>query len=325
MTVSTMGIHQRLARFARKPLADQWAATKATLRRVPWTKARVLKELHKLEITQAHDLDIIQRRLNTLAIIERERYVKELLSDAKYDDPKRLEKHGFKMYSQHDEDGIVQEIFNRIGPISKTFVEFGVDNGLENNTLKLLLEGWGGLWIEARESQVVQIKQKFDDVIKNNRLRVTSAFIHRDNINSLIGTHFNGEIDLLSIDIDGNDIYILESLSVISPRVVIIEYNGKFPPPLSIAQQYDPKYRWSGTDYSGSSLEAITKIAKAKGYSVVGCGIVGGNAFFVRDDVLGDKFQAPFTAENHYQPARYFLAQTFVSGHDPDWGRYVTV
>ena len=197
-----MKIHQKLARFLRKPLPDQRAAIAATL--------RTLKESHRLETTQARRLETIERRLNTLAVIERERYLRELLSDPKYDDLKRLEKYGYKIYSQHDEDEIIQEIFRQIGPTSRTFVEFGVEDGLENNTLKLLLEGWSGLWIEGNPAAVLKIKQKFFDVLESGRLQVMAAFIDRDNINSLIGAHFTGEIDLLSIDIDGNDIYVLE-------------------------------------------------------------------------------------------------------------------
>jgi hypothetical protein len=268
--------------------------------------------------------ETIERRLTTLAIIERERYVRDLLSEARYDNERRLERFGGKVYSQTDEDGIIQEIFKRIGVTSKTFVEFGVENGLENNTLKLLLEGWSGLWIEGSESCVLQIKSKFQDVLSSGRLKITAAFIDRDNINSLIGTHFKGEIDLLSLDIDGNDIYILESMSIINPRALVVEYNGKFPPPMDIAQQYNPGHRWDGSDYGGSSLEAITRVAKCKGYRLVGCGIAGNNAFFVRSDLVADKFHCPFTAENHYQPARYFLWQTFVSGHPPSWGPYDT-
>ncbi len=269
--------------------------------------------------------EIIRRRVNTLAVIERERYVKELLSDPKYNDKKRLERYGFKVCSQYDEDGILQEIFNRIGLGARKFVEFGVENGLENNTLKLLLEGWSGLWIEGSEDFVSQINAKFQDVIANGRLRVKAAFITPENINGLIGEHFTGEMDLLSIDIDGNDIHVLDAIDVIRPRVVIVEYNGKFPPPMNLVQRYNPEHRWKGTDYGGSSLVAITKVAGRKGYSLVGCGIAGVNAFFVRDDLLGDKFQAPFTPENHYQPARYFLWQAYVSGHAPDWGPYETV
>ncbi|MGE0260375.1 MAG: hypothetical protein AB7T18_16650 [Alphaproteobacteria bacterium] len=280
--------------------------------------------LNSQELIRRH-LVRIQSHLHQLAIMEHQRYLKDILSDPKYDDRKRLERYGFKVYSQNDEDGIIQEIFARIGTTSKTFIEFGVENGLENNTVVLLLQGWEGLWIEGNEGYVSQIASKFSDEISNGRLRVQSAFIDRDNINGLIGAYFTGEIDLLSIDIDGNDIYILESLDIVQPRVVVIEYNAKFPPPISVTQRYDPGFRWRGTDYMGASLAAIAKVAAAKGYSLVGCSVAGVNAFLVRDDLLHDRFLAPFTAENHYQPARYFLAGTFFTGHPPDWGPYETV
>lgn len=268
---------------------------------------------------------VMRRGAETLTILEKERYVKELLSDAKYENNRRLERFGFKVYSQFDEDGILQEIFKRVGLTSKTFIEFGVGDGLENNSLKLLLEGWRGLWIEGSEKCVLRIQQKFHDVISDGRLQVEAAFIDCDNINALIGSCFRGDIDLLSIDIDGNDIYILEAVNVVNPRVIIVEYNGKFPPPMSIAQRYNPQHRWDYSDYGGSSLEAISKIAARKGYRLVGCGIVGVNAFFVREDLVEDKFEAPFTAQNHYQPARYFLSHTYVSGHTPSWGPYEPV
>jgi hypothetical protein len=283
---------------------------------------KYLNKAKRIKDDHLYAQEIIRRRVDTLAVIERERYVKELLSDNRYSDKRRLERYGFKVCSQYDEDGIIQEIFHRIGVGSRTFVEFGVENGLENNTLKLLLEGWSGLWIEGSESFVSQINTKFEDVVSNGRLRVKAAFITRDNINGLIGERFTGEIDLLSIDIDGNDIHVLNSIDIVRPRVIVIEYNGKFPPPMNLVQRYNPEHRWKGTDYGGSSLVAISKVASRKGYSLVGCGIVGVNAFFVRDDLLGDKFQEPFTPENHYQPARYFLWQSYVSGHAPDWGPY---
>ena len=263
--------------------------------------------------------------MRTVALIEHDRYIKELLANPRHEDKRRLLSSGFKVYSQNDEDGIIQEIFARIGLESRTFVEFGVETGLENNTLKLLLEGWSGLWLEGSEPDVKQINTKFRDVIEQGRLQVRHAFIDRDNINDLIGQSYKGEIDLISIDVDGNDIHFLEALNVVSPRVIVIEYNGKFPPPMSIAQTYNATHRWRGTDYGGSSLAAITKIAERKGYALVGCNITGVNAFFVRSDLLEDKFCSPYTAENHYQPSRYFLTPTFIAGHAPDWGPYITV
>ncbi len=175
------------------------------------------------------------------------------------------------------------------------------------------------------ENDVKSINTRFHDVIKQGRLQAQLAFIDRDNVNALIGRYYTGEIDLISIDVDGNDIYLLEALNVVNPRVIVIEYNAKFPPPLSIAQAYNATHRWRGGDYVGASLAAITKIAERKGYALVGCGVMGVNAFFVRQDLLDDKFFPPYTAEHHYQPPRYFLRRTFVAGHPPDWGSYITV
>ncbi len=70
---------------------------------------------------------------------------------------------------------------------------------------------------------------------------------------------------------------------------------------------YDPKGMWDGTSHTGASLKALGELGARKGYSLVGCNISGVNAFFVRDDLLGDHFAAPYTAENHYEPSRYDL------------------
>jgi hypothetical protein len=56
----------------------------------------------------------------------------------------------------------------------------------------------------------------------------------------------------------------------------------------------------------------------------VGCNISGANAFFVRNDLVGDYFHTPFTAENHYEPARYWIVDGFISGHPPRFGLYET-
>ena len=154
----------RLARFVRKPFPHKISAIRAAVHDMRRDDPRWVLSMNNLEI--------IRRWTTTLTIIESERYVKELLADSRYNDPKRLERYGFKVYSQNDEDGIIEEIFNRIGTTSRTFIEFGVENGLENNTLKLLLEGWRGLWIEGSEVYVQEINQKFGDVVANGRLQV---------------------------------------------------------------------------------------------------------------------------------------------------------
>ena len=110
-------------------------------------------------------------------------------------------------YSQNEEDGILQEIFRRIGTTNKTFVEIGVGNGLENNTLYLLTQGWRGAWVDGNPEFVDRINQKFTFALNNGTLKVKHAWGQKDNINQLMSELQGGseDLDLLSLDIDGND------------------------------------------------------------------------------------------------------------------------
>ena len=227
----------------------------------------------------------------------------EELTRRRWEDPKCLERYGYKVYSQNDEDGIIQEIFRRIGTTNKRFIEFGVQNGLESNCHYLLHKGWSGLWIEGSPKDVKELHDRFRPVIKSGQLKVRNAFITRDNINELFTSEgFTGEIDLLSIDIDGNDYYIWQAIKAVKPRVVIIEYNGKFPPDLEWKQAYDSKHVWDVSDWQGASLKSYELLGRELGYQLTGTNFNGLNAFFVREDLAGDKFITPATAENLYNP-----------------------
>lgn len=229
----------------------------------------------------------------------------EELTRRRWEDPKYLERYGYKVYSQNDKDGIIQEIFRRIGTTNKRFIEFGVQNGLESNCHYLLHKGWSGLWIEGSPKDVKEIHARFRPVIKSGQLKARNAFITRDNINELFTEEgFTGEIDLLSIDIDGNDYYIWQAIKAVKPRVVIIEFNGKFPPDLEWKQAYNSKHVWDGSDWQGASLKSYELLGRELGYQLVGTNFNGVNAFFVRGDLAGDKFITPATAENLYNPLR---------------------
>ncbi len=115
-------------------------------------------------------------------------------------------------------------------------------------------------------------------------------------------------MDLLSVDIDRNDYYVWERITHYRPRVVVIEDNAMFPPGVDWVIPYDGKAWWDQrTSYWGASLSALERLGRSKGYSLVACSLTGANAFFVRDDLLGDKFSAPYTAEHHYEPTRLYL------------------
>jgi len=254
-----------------------------------------------------------------------ERYRAQELATPRYADPKRLVRHGFKVYSQADEDGIIQEIFKRIGTPSQTFLEFGVETGIECNSVKLLVEGWSGLWIEASAPYAAEIRNRFGTFLAAGKLKLSQNMVTAENINAVFeSAGVTGEIDLLSIDIDFNDYWVWKAITTVSPRVVVIEYNATLRPPMSLVVPYDPTRMWDGTNYFGASLEALVRLAREKGYRVVGCNYTGANAFFVRNDVAGNHFIDPATSEEHYEPPRYFYAMQ-TAGHHPRPGPYVSV
>ena len=255
------------------------------------------------------------------------RELRDLLAEPRYGGAGRLERHGWKVWSQNDEDGILAEIFRRIGTAASdrpgTFVEFGVSDGRECNTLRLLVEGWQGLWMESGERDCETIRRVFAGPLAEGRLELQQTAVTAENIDMLIaGSQVAksagqaGELDLLSIDIDGNDYYVLQAVESVRPRVVVIEYNAKFPPPMDLVPPYDTQRGWDGSDFMGSSLQALTNLAARRGYRLVGTNITGSNAFFVRSELAGSKF-AEADAAALYNPARYWLTTGFVAGHSP--------
>ena len=213
---------------------------------------------------------------------------------------------GYKIYSQTDEDGILAEIFRRVGDGGRLFVEIGCGDGTENNTHALLLAGWRGTWIDAGREKIGRIAASIP--LRSERLHVVHAAVTRENAAGLVTDEMRGapELDLLSVDIDGNDLHVLrEIVATVHPRVIVSEYNGKFPPPLALTMAYDPNHRWAGDDYHGASLQALADALA--GYRLVACNLSGANAFFVRDDLAG-AFTA-YPIEALYQPARIHLIQ----------------
>jgi hypothetical protein len=235
----------------------------------------------------------------------------------KYDDPKCLVRFGAKYFSQNDEDGIIAEIFSRIGISNRSFIEFGVGNGLENNTLLLLFSGWRGLWIEGDKANYGAIAKGFERVVESGKLKIVNQFADPENINEIIQKVFSGEIDLLSVDIDGNDLHVLSAIKAVSPRVLVLEYNAKFPPPIKYVMPFSKTHSWNGSDNYGCSLQAACEELD-RGYRLVCCDLTGTNAFFVRKDLVEEKFLEPGSASRHFEPARYHLSK-MTRGHFPNY------
>ena len=233
------------------------------------------------------------------ALIDQE--IRALHSDIRSRTPENPVLSGFKVYSQVDEDGIIENIFDRLGNIQKTFIELGCGNGSENNTHYLALKGWSGVWVDGSSENIGNI---LNFVPQDNRsIMVQQMFITRDNIAEAMRgwtSKLGGIVGLLSLDIDGNDAAVLERiLDVNQPCVLVVEYNGKFPPPLKLSVAYNPTHGWEGDDYYGSSLQVFVDLLQGR-YQLVCCGLSGANAYFVRSDLA-----AAFTT---YPTAQLFMA-----------------
>jgi hypothetical protein len=250
-----------------------------------------------------------------------ELFLTELLKSQRYSDPQRLARFEHQVYSQNGEDGILAEIFRRIGVSTRYFVEIGVGDGLENNTVHLLSRGWAGIWMEGSSKSAAVIRRELNRLIGSKKLTLIESFITRENVSSLLEqAGVPADIDLLSIDIDRNTFYIWEALADYKPRVVVVEYNAIMPPELDWKVQYRADQWYDGSLYFGASLKAFEILGGRLGYSLVGCDLCGVNAFFVRNDLTGNHFTAPFSAENHYEPPRYWLIRT--AGHPRGFGEF---
>lgn len=226
-----------------------------------------------------------------------------------------LNKFGAKFFSQTDEDGITGEILRRIGIEQGTFLEIGVGDGTENNTLLLLATGWRGVWIGGQDLC-------FDHSLNPDRLTFVKTWVTRENIVDTISPGSSSLTaatpDVLSLDIDGNDLYVLEEMlnHGLTPKLAIVEYNAKFPPPIEWCIEYNPAHTWEGTDYFGASLESFRTLFRKHGYTLVCCNAVtGANAFFVRNDYLGLFPDIPDDIRDIFFPPRYLLFLNY--GHRP--------
>lgn len=201
----------------------------------------------------------------------------------------------FQVFSQFGDDGIIQWLIQNLEIPNKTFIEFGVEDYSESNTRFLMMNNnWSGFVMDGSNKNINKLKNQY--YFWRYDLNVQSAFITRGNINSLIAAqNFAEDVGLLHIDLDGNDYYIWETLNVIKPIIVIVEYNSLFGADRPISVIYDDDFLRSKAHYSllfwGASLLSLYNLATKKGYSFIGCNSAGNNAYFVRNDKLNERIK----------------------------------
>ena len=179
------------------------------------------------------------------------------------------------VHSQNGEDGIIQEIFRRIGTTTKTCCEFGAWDGIHlSNCRQLILGGWSALMIEGDTG-------RFDDLVRNYKDNPSVVCVNRfvdagaNSLSRICQENPIRELDFLSIDIDGLDYEIFEMLDL-HPRVICIEVNAGHSPITQTRLN-----REVAAANVGQSLSVFVGIANEKSYDLV---CYSGNAFFVRRD-----------------------------------------
>jgi hypothetical protein len=199
-----------------------------------------------------------------------------------------------RAFSQNGEDGVLLYLFGVLGACSRTVVEVCAGDGIQCNAANLIVNhGWDGLLFDGNAELVARGRQFYaqcGDTATSPPV-LQNAWVTAENVNELIASAgFEGEVDLLSLDLDGVDYWIWKSLEVISPRVVVCEYQDIWGPDVAMTVPYRPDFTSGDSDfnYQGASLLAFVRLARTKGYRLVGVERLGFNAFFVRDDVGAD-------------------------------------
>ena len=208
-----------------------------------------------------------------------------------------LASHESRVCSQNGEDGIVEYLLSVVGEGAKFCVEFGFGN--EACTLNLLSnKRWAGALFDANPIEYLRGIQRY---FNREDISVKNIALTPKNINeAFIDAGVPKTIDVLSIDVDGVDLYLLKAIRN-RIRILICEYNASFGPELSVSIPYMDEFNRMKfhPQYHGASLRALTKVAKMKSLKLVGCESCGINAFFVEKKANIEEVSVEEAFKNH--------------------------
>lgn len=223
----------------------------------------------------------------------------------------------FRSFSQTGEDGMLLLIYSLIGTTNRRVVELCAGNAVQSNSANWIIHhGWTGLLIDG-DSLNFEIARKFYDQCRDTPIwqpTIVKRWITKENVNTTIKEHnFSGNLDLLSLDLDGNDYWIWDSLDVVQPRVMIVEYESGFGPRRRITQKYAEDFVWQrnrvGLPSHGASLAAYVELGNRKGFRLVAVNRLCFNAIFIRNDVAQEVFPTlPIEAGFGHPSAEYRMA-----------------
>jgi hypothetical protein len=210
-----------------------------------------------------------------------------------------LLQHRSNLTSQSGEDGIIAHIFSVIEPSSRYCVEFGAWDGkhFSNCHQLLTVQEWGGLLIEADAEKYRELEQNCAGYERVTTLNRTVDFEGVDALDNILEEEgAPRRPGLISIDIDGNDYHVFESLKTYLPDVVLIEFNPTIPNDVFFVQDR------SADVHHGCSLLALVMLAREKGYELAVA--TDWNAFFVANDRFAALGIGDNTIDTLYAPVQ---------------------
>ena len=189
--------------------------------------------------------------------------------------------YGRTITSERGEDGIIKKIFDIIGEESRWCVELGALNGVHGSNVWHLVKGcgWSSVLIEADRTYFKKLQQEYADIERAQCVNAFVSFEGEDSLDRIFArTSLPHTFDLFSLDIDGNEYHMWDSLTTYRPRVMLIEFNPTIPNEVVFIQPRDMKV------FQGSSLRALIELGKHKGYELVAGNEV--NVFFVLKELF---------------------------------------
>ena len=227
-----------------------------------------------------------QRELDNIKIQLAKKFFFDLKLNIK--NIKEIEQVFYKVFSQNDEDGIIQYLLYSLKIKNPKFVEIGTENYSESNTRYIYETSYcDGLIIDGHKNLKEEIS-KFLPLYKGN-LKIYNNFIEPESIMEILKKNsFDKDLDIFSIDIDGVDYWVIKELPDKISKIFIAEYNPYFGPDLEITVPNIKNFNRTNYHYSnlcwGSSLKAIIDVLKKKGFSFIGVNNLKNNAFFVLNE-----------------------------------------
>lgn len=219
----------------------------------------------------------------------------------------------YSVFSQNGEDGIINFLLSMCKKKNRYFVEIGAADGLENNSANLaIVRKFSGIMVEGDPASSWRSKILGEFNMGVDHL---NTFVTLKSLPDIIRRMRYPDPDFLSIDIDGNDYWILNAFlnCQVRPKIICVEYNSTYGPEKSVTIPYQENFYFKSANpsglYYGASVNAFRKLMAGNGYKFVTVDFNGVNAFFVDPTYFEagflDKIKSLQFADNFFDVKRW--------------------